>query len=142
MLSHNLRFWINQEQQKALAHFKAKIDSGTFGVTLLYGVTDSGKTELYIRSIEAGLQKGKSAIVLLPEIALTAQTVQRFSSRFERIAVMHSGLTAAQRNAHPTDRYISAANGNIVSNRYAYTTHGDAGTCTGRPRSEHYLHMQ
>ena len=49
---------------------------------------------------------------------------------------------AAQRNAHPTDRYISAANGNIVSNRYAYTTHGDAGTCAGRPRSEHYLHVQ
>jgi primosomal protein N' (replication factor Y) len=93
------RVVLNQEQQKALAHFKAKIDSGVFGVTLLYGVTDSGKTELYIRSIEAVLQKGRSAIVLLPEIALTAQTVQRFSSRFERIAVMHSGLTAAQRNA-------------------------------------------
>ena len=89
---------LNQEQQKALAHFKAKIDSGAFGVTLLYGVTDSGKTELYIRSIEAVLQKGKSAIVLLPEIALTTQTVQRFNSRFEKIAVMHSGLTAAQRN--------------------------------------------
>ncbi|MBN1393168.1 MAG: primosomal protein N' [Sedimentisphaerales bacterium] len=92
------RVVLNQEQQKALAHFKAKIDSSVFGVTLLYGVTDSGKTELYIRSIEAALQKGKSAIVLLPEIALTAQTVQRFSSRFEKIAVMHSGLTAAQRN--------------------------------------------
>lgn len=92
------RVVLNQEQQKALAHFKAKIDSDVFGVTLLYGVTDSGKTELYIRSIETVLQKGKSAIVLLPEIALTAQTVQRFSSRFEKIAVMHSGLTAAQRN--------------------------------------------
>jgi primosomal protein N' (replication factor Y) len=92
------RVILNQDQQKALAHFKAQIDSGVFGVTLLYGVTDSGKTELYIRSIEAVLQKGKSAVVLLPEIALTAQTVQRFSSRFEKIAVMHSGLTAAQRN--------------------------------------------
>lgn len=93
------RVVLNQEQQKALAHFKAQIDSGTFGVTLLYGVTDSGKTELYIRSIEAALREGKSAVVLLPEIALTAQTVQRFSARFEKIAVMHSGLTAAQRNA-------------------------------------------
>lgn len=92
------RVVLNEGQQKALAHFDAEIDSGVFGVTLLHGVTDSGKTELYIRAIEAVLQKGKSAIVLLPEIALTAQTVQRFSSRFEKIAVMHSGLTAAQRN--------------------------------------------
>ena len=89
---------LNEDQQKALAHFEDEIESGRFGVTLLYGVTDSGKTELYIRAVEAVLQKGKSAIVLLPEIALTAQTVQRFNSRFEKIAVMHSGLTAAQRN--------------------------------------------
>lgn len=89
---------LNQDQQKALAHFNAGIDSGLFGVTLLHGVTDSGKTELYIRAIELCLQKGKSAIVLLPEIALTAQTVQRFNVRFKKIAVMHSGLTAAQRN--------------------------------------------
>jgi primosomal protein N' (replication factor Y) len=93
------RVVLNEDQQKALAHFDAEIDSGVFGVTLLHGVTDSGKTELYIRAIEIVLQKGKGAIVLLPEIALTAQTVQRFSSRFEKIAVMHSGLSAAQRNA-------------------------------------------
>jgi primosomal protein N' (replication factor Y) len=90
---------LNEDQQKALAHFNTEIDSGVFGVTLLHGVTDSGKTELYIRAIELCLQKGKSAIVLLPEIALTAQTVQRFSARFEKIAVMHSGLSSAQRNA-------------------------------------------
>jgi len=89
---------LNEDQEKALAHFRTEIDSGEFGVTLLHGVTDSGKTELYIRAIEVVLQKGKTAIVLLPEIALTTQTVQRFSSRFEKIAVMHSGLTAAQRN--------------------------------------------
>ncbi len=89
----------NQDQQKALDFFKAKIDSGQFGVTLLHGVTDSGKTELYIRAIELVLQKGRGAIVLLPEIALTTQTVQRFSARFNKIAVMHSRLTAAQRNA-------------------------------------------
>jgi primosomal protein N' (replication factor Y) len=89
---------LNEDQQKALAHFNTEIDSGRFGVTLLYGVTDSGKTELYIRAIEVVLQKGKTAIILLPEIALTTQTVQRFSARFDRIAVMHSGLTASQRN--------------------------------------------
>ena len=89
---------LNDEQQKALDRIKQRIETEQFGVTLLHGVTDSGKTEIYIRAIEAVLAAGKSAIVLLPEIALTTQTVQRFNSRFERIAVMHSGLTAAQRN--------------------------------------------
>ncbi len=89
---------LNEDQRKALASINAQIDSGRFSVTLLHGVTDSGKTELYIRAVEVVLQKGKTAIVLLPEIALTAQTVQRFNSRFKKIAVMHSGLTAAQRN--------------------------------------------
>jgi len=89
---------LNDDQKKVLDSIKAQIDSNKFGVTLLHGVTDSGKTELYIRAIQKVLQKEKSAIVLLPEIALTAQTVQRFNERFEKIAVMHSGLTAAQRN--------------------------------------------
>jgi len=89
---------LNDQQQAAIEHIGGEIAKDQFGVTLLYGVTDSGKTELYIRAIEAVIKKGKSAIVLLPEIALTAQTVQRFNSRFERIAVMHSGLTGAQRN--------------------------------------------
>ena len=91
-------FLLNEDQQKALDSIKAQISSDKFGVTLLHGVTDSGKTELYIRAIQKVLQKGKSAIVLLPEIALTAQTVQRFNERFKKIAVMHSGLNAPQRN--------------------------------------------
>lgn len=89
---------LNEDQRRALDSINAQIDSGEFGVSLVHGVTDSGKTELYVRAIQRVLHKGKSAIVLLPEIALTAQTVQRFNERFERIAVMHSGLTAAQRN--------------------------------------------
>jgi len=92
------RIVLNEDQRKALDSINAQIDTGEFGVALLYGVTDSGKTELYMRAIDAVVRKGKSAIVLLPEIALTAQTVQRFNERFEKIAVMHSGLTAAQRN--------------------------------------------
>jgi primosomal protein N' (replication factor Y) (superfamily II helicase) len=84
---------LNEDQRTALNSIKA------FGVTLLHGVTDSGKTELYIRAILTALQRGKSVIVLLPEIALTAQTIQRFSVRFEKIAVMHSGLSGPQRNA-------------------------------------------
>jgi primosomal protein N' (replication factor Y) len=90
---------LNEDQAKALDHIVGQIEAGKFSVTLLHGVTDSGKTELYIRAIEKVVAKGKAAIVLLPEIALTAQTVQRFSARFARIAVMHSGLTPGQRNA-------------------------------------------
>ncbi len=89
---------LNDDQHKALEQISAQIESGRFSVTLLHGVTDSGKTEIYIRAIEQVVRKGKAAIVLLPEIALTAQTVQRFTARFERIAVLHSGLTAGQRN--------------------------------------------
>jgi len=98
MLMKSNKVVLNEDQQRVLAHINGRIDSAEFSVTVLYGVTDSGKTELYIRAIEACLQKGKSAIVLLPEIALTAQTVQRFSDRFDKIALMHSGLTSAQRN--------------------------------------------
>ncbi len=90
---------LNDDQEKALEHFNRCVDSGEFGVTLLHGVTDSGKTEIYIRAVEHVLEQGKTAIVLLPEIALTAQTVQRFSDRFEKIAVMHSQLSGTQRNA-------------------------------------------
>lgn len=89
---------LNEDQEQALEHINGEIEKERFGVSVLYGVTDSGKTEVYIRAIQKAIDARKSAIVLLPEIALTAQTVQRFKHRFENIAVMHSGLTAAQRN--------------------------------------------
>lgn len=91
---------LNNDQHKALSHITSQIGSGEFGVTLLHGVTDSGKTEVYIRAIDACIAAGKQAIVLLPEIALTAQTVQRFHTRFERLAILHSQQTGPQRNAH------------------------------------------
>ena len=90
---------LNSEQVTALNQITAAVKSDSFGVTLLYGVTDSGKTEVYIRAIQNVVEDGKSAIVLLPEIALTTQTVNRFKKRFERVAVMHSGLSSTQRNA-------------------------------------------
>lgn len=100
------QFWLdehavvlNDDQRKALDQIARSLDAAAFGVTVLHGVTDSGKTEVYIRAIERTLAAGKGAIVLLPEIALTAQTVERFSRRFPRIAVMHCRLSAAQRNA-------------------------------------------
>ena len=65
---------------------------------LLFGVTGSGKTEVYLQAIAAVLERGKGAIVLVPEIALTPQTVQRFASRFgDRIAVLHSALGDGER---------------------------------------------
>jgi len=90
---------LNDEQTGALTKINQAINKRAFGVTLLHGVTDSGKTELYIRAIQTVLKQHRRAIVMLPEIALTTQTIQRFSSRFDRIAVMHCRLTAAQRNA-------------------------------------------
>jgi len=98
MLIKREKVILNDDQQKALANIISRINECRFGVTLLFGVTDSGKTELYIKAIEQTIRKGKTAIVMLPEIALTTQTIQRFSARFDRIAVMHSGLTAPQRN--------------------------------------------
>ena len=90
---------LNDDQQKALDFITNEINEQRFGVSLLHGVTDSGKTEVYIRAIEACIAAGRRAIVLLPEIALTAQTVQRFSSRFENVAILHSQLSGPQRNA-------------------------------------------
>ena len=84
---------LNEEQ--ALAYEKIK-ESGEY---LLYGVTGSGKTEVYLQLIEKMLAKGKSSIMLVPEISLTPQTVNRFTSRFgeEQIAVLHSKLSAGER---------------------------------------------
>ena len=65
---------------------------------LLAGATGSGKTEVYLQACAAALERGQGAIVLVPEIALTPQTLGRFQARFgDRIAVLHSGLTDAER---------------------------------------------
>jgi len=90
---------LNKDQDRALAFITERLDTEQFGVTLLHGVTGSGKTEVYLRAIQHTLKQGKGAIVLLPEIALTAQTVQRFHQRIGQVAVLHSGLNAAQRHA-------------------------------------------
>jgi primosomal protein N' (replication factor Y) len=89
---------LKEEQQKALTEISAAIDSNKTAKILLYGVTGSGKTEVYMQAIDKVLQLEKSAIVLVPEIALTPQLVQRFSARFgDHIAVLHSHLTLKQR---------------------------------------------
>ncbi len=84
---------LNAAQAAALEKIKA-----CKGVVLLNGVTGSGKTEVYLQAIAAELDAGRGAIVMVPEIALTPQTVQRFVSRFgERIAVLHSALSDGER---------------------------------------------
>lgn len=90
---------LNADQENAARHVFDELNARRFGVSLLHGVTDSGKTEVYIRTIQAAVRQGRQAIVLLPEIALTAQTVERFRLRFDRLAVLHSQLTGPQRNA-------------------------------------------
>ncbi len=65
---------------------------------LLFGVTGSGKTEVYLRALEECVKQGRGAIVLVPEISLTPQTVARFRARFGEVAVLHSGLTDAERH--------------------------------------------
>ena len=72
--------------------------SDTFNTYLLDGVTGSGKTEVYLQRVNDVLQKGKQALLLVPEIALTTQLVQRLAARFQRVAVVHSGLTDAARS--------------------------------------------
>jgi primosomal protein N' (replication factor Y) (superfamily II helicase) len=87
----------SDSQQRALARIEELLD-GVGGNVLLYGATGSGKTEVYIRACEASLARGRAAIVLVPEIALTPQTLGRFRARFgDRVAVLHSALSDAER---------------------------------------------
>ncbi len=91
---------LNADQQRVWETVAAAIAAGGFRPFLLYGVTGSGKTEIYLRAIEAVLRQGQQAIVLVPEIALTPQTIARFRGRCGQVAVLHSHLTDAERNRH------------------------------------------
>jgi len=87
------------QQQDALTICNAAIDAATSQVIVLNGVTGSGKTEVYLQAIAYAVAKGKGAIVLVPEIALTPQTVDRFRSRFgDVVAVLHSDLSDGERH--------------------------------------------
>lgn len=94
---------LNEEQQAALQSITAPelSDKGVPKPFLLHGVTGSGKTEVYLQAVQYALDQGKSALILIPEIALTPQTVQRFKSRFamiqDSVAVLHSHLSQGER---------------------------------------------
>ena len=89
---------LTEEQERALGRVVAALDAGAGANLLLHGATGSGKTEVYLRACAAAVERGLGAIVLVPEIALTPQAVGRFRARFgERVAVLHSALTEAER---------------------------------------------
>src|SRR5437667_4740327 len=94
---------LNEEQVLALKQITEALDSpGSARPILLHGVTGSGKTEIYLQAIPATLARGRSAIVLVPEISLTPQTVERFKGRFaeaqDAVAVLHSHLSEGERH--------------------------------------------
>ncbi len=89
---------LSATQRTALDRIVGALDAEESANFLLYGATGSGKTEVYLRACAVALERGRGAIVLVPEIALTPQTLGRFRARFgERIAVLHSSLTEAER---------------------------------------------
>jgi primosomal protein N' (replication factor Y) (superfamily II helicase) len=92
---------LNTEQESALKLVRARFELGEFGVLLLHGVTGSGKTEVYMRAVQETLARGKTAIILVPEIALTLwigrQCRAWFGARFEGVAVLHSALSDVER---------------------------------------------
>src|SRR6266545_2762831 len=94
---------LNQEQSSALNEITQALDSPKDArPILLHGVTGSGKTEIYLQAIRAALDRGRTAIVLVPEISLTPQTVERFKGRFaeaqDAVAVLHSHLSEGERH--------------------------------------------
>ncbi|HUR26968.1 MAG TPA: primosomal protein N' [Planctomycetota bacterium] len=88
---------LSSEQENAVSAVGAALAAREHATFLLEGVTGSGKTEVYLAAIERALEQGRGAIVLVPEIALTPQTVGWFRSRFQDVAVLHSKLSDAQR---------------------------------------------
>lgn len=89
---------LTKEQQNAFEEIRSCVVQGEYKTFLLHGVTGSGKTEIYLQTIAYVMSKGKEAIVLVPEISLTPQMVERFKGRFgEQVAVIHSRLSAGER---------------------------------------------
>jgi primosomal protein N' (replication factor Y) len=90
---------LNDEQKACLVSIERSLDSKQFAAHLIYGVTGSGKTEVYMQAINTALERGQSAIMLVPEISLTSQTIERFKARFsQKIAILHHRRSLGERN--------------------------------------------
>ena len=108
--SQGYHLTLNERQQVVVDHITADMEDGQSKTYLLKGVTGSGKTEVYMELIAHTIASGKQAIVLIPEIALTFQTVMRFYNRFgDRVSIMNSRLSQGERY----DQYLRAKNGDI-----------------------------
>ncbi|TWT99804.1 Primosomal protein N' [Botrimarina colliarenosi] len=103
---------LNPDQARTLDTILAAVDAGEHETILVHGVTGSGKTEVYLQAIERVVSFGRQAIVLVPEISLTPQTVGRFRERFDRIAVLHSHQSDVER--HRQWRRIAAGDVEVV----------------------------
>lgn len=88
---------LNEEQKLVLEKINSKIQQNKYGKVMLYGITGSGKTEIYMAAAEEAIAAGRTAMVLVPEIALTRHLVRVFSQRFEHMAVLHSGMSGSER---------------------------------------------
>lgn len=93
------RLTLNGDQDNVWAQIEPAL-AGGFRTFLLHGVTGSGKTEIYLKAIESVIARGKEALVLVPEISLTPQTIERFRGRCGEVAVLHSHLGDAERGGH------------------------------------------
>ena len=91
---------LNAEQKTALDAILSEVQAARHRTILLRGVTGSGKTEVYIQAIREVVSYGRQAIVLVPEISLTPQTIRRFRCRFDSVAVLHSHLSDSERHWH------------------------------------------
>jgi len=90
---------LTEEQQRALAELEHGLQARTFAAMLVHGVTGSGKTELYSRAIQLCVAQGRTALLLVPEIALTPAVAALFQARFgDEVVVLHSGLSAGERS--------------------------------------------
>ena len=111
-ITHDRPAELAPAQALALAAITGPMRAGRHETILLFGVTGSGKTEVYLQAVEETISFGRQAIVLVPEISLTPQTCDRFRARFGTVAVLHSHLTAAER--HAQWREIAAGRVNVV----------------------------
>ena len=103
---------LTADQAVAVDRVARALREATFSPFVLLGVTGSGKTEVYLQGIRTCIEAGRQAIVLVPEISLTPQTVRRFRARFDRVAVLHSAMTDAERAR--TWREIRAGEADVV----------------------------